>query len=338
VKPAKFETSAGALAAFLASRPASVMLCDLYTFAPIGSINGGAPLLYTTADVDIVVPYAAGTPLVTTGPPLAAAPLAAGPTRYSSSGVYFDQLQNKAYGHWKAGLDVDTWQVICTPSPQATIGGQPFLAALRARALDGAVAAVDRAFIDNRDGVGYAPALSPLGVVNVFTGRVAEIDLGRSNAVISINSHLDLLSQNMPRNLYQSGCRWTLFGAGCNLDASSFAIAGSVASDPAAGSNQLSIWLVSYPGGSGSFTLGHIVMTGGANAGFSRSIRSWIKGGVGASPGTLALMAPFPFRVATSDTFIIYPGCDKQLSTCNAFGNAPNFGGMPFIPAPEMSA
>jgi len=337
VKPAKFETSTGALAAFLASRPASVMLCDLYTFAPVGSINGGAPLLYTTADIDVVVPYAAGTPLVISGPPLAPAPLAAGPTRYSSSGVYFDQLQNKAYGHWKVGLDVDTWQVICTPSPEAAIGGMPFLAALRARALDGAVVAVDRAFIDNRDGVGYAPTLSPLGVVNVFTGRVAEIDLGRSNAVISINSHLELLSQNMPRNLYQSGCRWPLFGAGCNLAASSFGVDCNVISPPAPNNNQLYLNL-SAPVGSGTYALGRIVFVNGANQGFSRSIRSWSLGPGPSPAATVTLMAPFPFAFDVGDGAIAYPGCDKQLSTCDAFGNAANFGGMPFIPAPEMSA
>ena len=332
MKPAKYETSAGALAAFLASRPAGVLPCDLYTFALAGDMNGGAPLLYTTSDVDIAVPYEAGTALVNTGPPLADAPMAAGTTLWSSRLVYFDQLMNKSYGHWKIGLDVDTWQVICTPSPQATIGAEGFLAALRAGALDGAVVAVDRAFIDNRGGLLYAPTLTPLGVVNVFTGRVAEVDLGRSNAVISINSHLELLSQNMPRNLYQAGCRWTLFDSACSLAAASFAVSGAVASAPSANSNQLAVTLAA-PGGSGTYALGRIVMTSGANQGFSRAIRSWSAG----TPATLALMTPFPFAIAVGDTFAAYPGCDKQLSTCTAFANQVNFGGMPFIPAPEMA-
>jgi hypothetical protein len=332
LKSAKYETSAGALAAFLAGRPSSVILCDLYTFALAGSINNGTPLLYTTADIDIEVAYASGTPLVKTGAPLAAAPIASGTTVYSSKLVYFDQLQNKAYGHWKIGLDVDTWQVICTPSPQARIGSQPFLAALRAGALDGAVVAVDRAFIDNRGGTAYAATAAPLGVVNVFTGRVAEVDLGRSNAIISVNSHLELLNQNMPRNLYQAGCRWTLFGAGCNLNAASFAVAATVAGAPAPNSNRLSVNL-SEPSGSGTYALGQVVATGGNNAGFSRSIRSWSPG----SPATLTLMSPFPFAFLAGDALTAYPGCDKQGNTCIAFGNLANFGGMPFIPAPEMA-
>lgn len=335
MKAVKYENSAGALAAFLAGRPASALLCDLYTFALAGGINDSAPLQFTTADVDVAVPYSPGTPLVNTGPPLAAAPVAGGTTTYSSKLVYFDQLRNKAYGHWKIGLDVDTWQVICTPSPQAMIGDQPFLSALRAGALDGAVVAVDRAFIDNRDGVPYGATLEPLGVINIFTGRVAEIDLGRSNAVISINSHLELLGRNMPRNLYQAGCRWTLFGAGCTLSAASFQISGSILSAPAPNSNILSVNLPP-PAGSGTYALGRLAVVSGANQGFSRSIRSWQP--VSPSPqATVTLAAPFPFAFQAGDAFLAYPGCDKQENTCIAFGNLTNFGGMPFIPTPEMA-
>lgn len=335
MKAAKYEASTGGLATFLASRPSAAILCELYTFALAGSINGGAPLLYTTADVEVAVPYVTGAMLVNTGPPLAAAPLAAGTTTWSSQSVYFDQLRNKAYGHWKVGLDVDTWQVICTPSPQATIGGQPFLAALRAGALDGAVVAVDRAFIDNRDGNAYGATLTPLGVVNIFTGRVAEIDIGRSNAVISINSHLELLNQNMPRNLYQAGCRWSLFGPGCDLDPASFAVSGTVAEVPAPNSAQLTVSL-GAPGGSGTYALGRVVATSGANQGFARAIRSWAA--LTPPPRTsLTLMTPFPFAFAVGDGITAYPGCDKQQNSCIAFGNAGKFGGMPFIPAPEMA-
>ncbi|MGH6981432.1 MAG: DUF2163 domain-containing protein [Stellaceae bacterium] len=335
MKQAKYESGDGALAAFLASKPSAAILCDLYTFALAGSLNGGAPLLYTTADVDVVVPYAAAAMLVNTGPPLAASPLAAGTTAWSSQLVYFDQLRNKSYGHWKVGLDVDTWQVICTPSPQAAIGGQQFLAALRAGALDGAVVAVDRAFVDNRDGNAYGASLTPLGVVNIFTGRVAEIDIGRSNAVISINSHLELLNQNMPRHLYQAGCRWSLFGPGCDLDASAFAVSGSVAEAPATNSPLLTVSLAA-PGGSGTYALGRIVATSGANQGFARSVRSW--SALTPPPrASLTLMAPFPFPFAVGDGIAAYPGCDKQQNTCIAFGNLAKFGGMPFIPAPEMA-
>ena len=314
MKSAKWEASAGALAGFLAGRPQAAFLCDLYTFTLVGGLNGGAPLLFTTADVDVVVPYDTGA------------------VTYSSKGAYFDQLENKAYGHWKIGLDVDTWQVVVAPAPEAAIGSQPFLTALRAGALDGATVAIDRAIFDNRDGgmAQGAATITPLGVVNIFTGRVAEVDLGRSNAVISINSHLELLGVSMPRNLYQASCRWTLFGAGCTLAADEFAVTGTIAAAAPAGANPIRVTLAA-PGGSGSYAMGRLVMTGGANAGFARSIRSWTAG----SPASLQLMAPFPFPLTVGDGFAAYPGCDKQENTCIAFGNLPHFGGMPFIPAPE---
>lgn len=313
MKSAKYETAAGALAAYLAGRPQGAFLCDLYTFALVGSLNGGAPLTYATADVDVTLPYAS-------------------PVTYSSKAVYFDQLDNKAYGHWKIGLDVDTWQVIASPSPQALVGGQPWLQALRAGVLDGAIVSVDRAFFDNRaTPIGSGRTISPLGVVNIFTGRVAEIDLGRSNAVISVNSHLELLDVSMPRNLYQAGCRWQLFSAGCTLQAAGYAVTGSVAA--AAGSTNVITVTVAAPGGSGTYALGRLVMNSGQNAGFARSIRAWVPG----TPASLTLLAPFPYPLAAGDGFTAYPGCDKQLNSCIAFGNEANFGGAPFVPAPETA-
>ena len=314
MKPAKYETSTGALSAFLASKPQAAFLCDLYTITFAGNINGGAPLYFTTADVDVVVPYGSGT------------------ITYSSKLIYLDQLTNKAYGHWKVGLDVDTWQVIAAPSPQAMIGNQPFLQALRAGALDGATIEIDRAFIDTRTTPiqGGLKSISPLGVLNIFTGRSAEVDFGRTNAVLTINSHLELLNVNMPRNLFQAGCRWKLYQPGCNLNRADFVQAGSLAA--ASSSKTLSV-TVGSPTGSGTFSLGQIIMTSGANNGFARMIRSWTPG----SPAAFTLLSAFPFPLAIGDTFNAYPGCDRQENTCINFGNLANFGGMPFIPAPETA-
>jgi uncharacterized phage protein (TIGR02218 family) len=321
VKTAKFETSVGALAAFLASRPQGAFACDLYTFNLVGSLNSGNPLVYTTADVPVNVPYAV-------------------PVTYLASDVQFDQLQNKSYGHWKIGLDVDTWQVITTPKfpnpangfAGSTIGGNFYLSALRAGVLDGAVVQVDRAFFNNQTVrmASTGGAISPLGVVNIFTGRVAEVDLGRTNAVISINSHLELLDVNMPRNLFQAGCRWTLFDSGCTLKASSYAKTGTAAA--AATSNTFTS-SITAPAGSGTYALGRVSFTSGQNAGFSRSVRSWVPG----SPGTFTLMTPFPFPIASGDAFTAYPGCSRLQGTCQLFGNLANFGGESYIPAPESA-
>ena len=317
MKTAKYEITPGWLASYLASKPQSGFSCDLYTFNLIGGLNANEPLTYTTSDVDVVVPY--GTPVT-----------------YTSKDVQFDQQQNKSYGHWKVGVDVDTWQVIATPKypnpansyAGSTIGGNFWLAALRAGVLDGATVLVDRAYWDNRPTgmIQGATSISPSGVVNMFTGRVAEVDIGRTNAVISINSHLELLNVNMPRNLFQAGCRWQLYSAGCTLNAASYGVTSS-----AAAATTTNILLCNANESQyGTFTLGRVTFTSGQNTGFSRSVRQWV-------PGTFTLMAPFPFPVANGDTLTAYPGCNKTYGSCVAFNNTQNFGGMPWIPVPESA-
>jgi hypothetical protein len=86
------------------------------------------------------------------------------------------------------------------------------------------------------------------------------------------------------------------------------------------------------PPGSGTFALGKITMTSGLNSGFSRMVRNWV------APATLVLFRPLPFTVAPGDTFHAYPGCDKQQSTCTAFGNLVNFGGQSYIPDATTAA
>ena len=302
----------------MAARPREVLACDLYTFFLVG---GATTLRYATGDFDVQIP----SPLTT----------------WSSKGVRFDIGGNKALGHWKVGLDVDTWTVQAMPrisDPVAgaypdLIGGQPFLSAIRGGALAGAEVQVDRAFFTAWP-VRPAAFANPIGIVTIFYGRVAEVTAGRSAAVISINSHLELLGVQMPRNLFQAGCSHTLFGAGCNvsgsLPAASFAVSGTASSCVG---NLLNATLAA-PSGSGTYALGRVVFTSGRNNNFSIAVRSWIPG----SPAQLTLMKPPPFAVANGDTFTAYPGCDKQFSTCQAFGNSVNFGGETQIPAPEVAA
>jgi hypothetical protein len=313
LKTPLYEISPGALSSLLATR--SFVLADLYTFTLAG---GGAVLRYTTADQDM------GYSGVT----------------WTHGGPLFDQNPNggsRSTGHWKLGLDVDTWQCTIIPRPvdaytgaayPDAIGGTPWLAAARAGALDGAVVTVDRAYLPAWPSLPLSGPVAPTGVVNIFTGRVATVDLGRSMCVVSLNSHLELLDTAMPRRLFQPGCINTLFDGGCTLVAASFAVAGTVSADT---SSNVLLSSVSPPGSSsGTFALGRVVIGSGLNAGFSRSVRSW-------SAGTFTLLSPFPFPVAAGATLTAYPGCDKTLATCNAFGNAANFGGTPYVPIPETA-
>lgn len=313
-----YDSSPGALEAYLATRPRVMVACDLYTFKLVG---GATVLHYATGDIDVQIP----------------SPL----TSWSSKGVRFDVSGNKALGHWKVGLDTDTWSVQAMPrisDPVAgsypdLIGGQPFLSAIRAGALSGADVQVDRAFFTSWPTLPAAYA-TPIGIVTIFYGRVAEVTAGRTAAAISINSHLELLGIQMPRNLFQAPCAHTVFQPGCNvsgsLPAASFAVSGTAVSCVG---NTLDA-TIAAPSGSGTYALGRIAFTSGANNGFSIGVRSWLAG----SPALLTLMKPPPFPVANGDTFTAYPGCDKQFATCTLFGNTGNFGGETEIPAPEVAS
>lgn len=317
MKTPVWEATAGATIALLATK--TFVFADLYTFT---LVIGGSVLRYTTADVD----------------------MGYGGTTWTHGGPLFEQAggSNRPTAHWKVGLDVDTWQIGIVPRPVEPttgaaypdcIGTVQWLAAAVAGYLDGAVVTVDRAYLPAWPAYPFTPPVTPTGVVRLFAGRVAEVDIGRTAVAVSINSHLELLNQQMPRRLYQAGCINTLFDAGCSLSAAAFAVSGTIAAATAAGAGTIAS-AASPPGGSsGSFAFGYLTVTSGRNAGFSRGIRAWTAG----SPGSFALMSPFPFAFAGGETATFYPGCDKQLSTCGLYGNSLNFGGCPYIPAPETA-
>lgn len=295
------------------------VFCDLYVF----TLVTGEVLRYTTADVDVVY----------------------GGHTYSSA-LFFDQSGNKAVGHWKTGLDVDTWTVYVMPVEvdpvtgaafPVTIGSVGWLAAVAGGALDGATVDIHRAYWP----AWPQPWTSPLPaysdgsgtyvIVDYFAGRVAGCDLMRNQAVITVNSWLDQFQLSMPRNTWQSSCRHTLFDAGCTLNATSFVGSGIVTTV----SNQAT-FQTNLSQAAGYFSLGRLVWSSGLNAGFARTVRYYYGGG--SALGGILLIAPMPFTIQGGDAFTIYPGCDKTLATCTGtFNNAVNFGGQDLIPPPETA-
>jgi len=239
----------------------------------------------------------------------------------NGSGPFFDRKDNKAKCHWKVGVEVDTLVFDCLPGG-ATVGGEAFLSFIRQGGFDGAELTLYRAFMPT-----YGNTAA--GTVIMFVGRVAEVDAGRSLATFTINSHLELLNQMMPRNLYQSGCVNTLFDASCTLSAAAFSISGTTLTGSTPNSINATLSQTT-----GYFNMGQIAFTSGANAGFSRSVQTHLHG----SPSTLALISPLPSAPAIGDAFTLQPGCDKTQSTCALkFSNLVNFRGFPYIPSPQTS-
>jgi hypothetical protein len=305
VKVPYYETSAGATEALLLSD--SFVQSDLYTI----TCSFGAVLRYTTAPINIDV----------------------GGTIFYADQVLVD-INSSSKGHWRVGTAADTWQVVMAPrsydpgtnqrNPD-TIGGLPFIEAAKKGVFDGADVQVDRAVLAAWPRLPASKALAT-GAFTMFKGLMGAVDIGRSQVALTALSYMDLLTSNSPRNVFQSGCRHTLFDAGCTLLASSFVVAGTVA----AGSTQGSInSTVAAPGGSATYLLGRMKMTSGQNAGFWRGVRSWTVG----TPNIIVPTCPWFFPINTGETFQIYPGCDKTTTQCTAFSNIANYGGQQKIPA-----
>lgn len=290
----------GQLATFLAFfAKRQFIMVGLYKF----TLVDGTILYYTSGDVDVSYgghTYSAGG---TTGP-------------------YFDRKDNRAKAHWKVGVEVDSLIFDVIPGT-SQVEGTDFLSACREGFFDGAELNYSRAYWPM---AAFSTPISPSGVVDaVFNGRVAELDPSRSLVTFTINSFTELFNQNMPRNLFQAGCRWTLFDAGCTLDKETFGVNSTATS----GSTASSINNTALSQATDYFSLGSIKFTSGVNSGLSRGIKKYTHGGT----NTITLIEPFPNAPSAADTFRIYPGCDKLQATCNTkFSNLPNFGGTPYIP------
>lgn len=287
---------------------------ELYTF----TLQGGGVLRYTTAHF----------------------PISHGGQPYNSNGTQIS-LASRSRGHWKVGLDVDQWTVSLSPRLAHPITGalypdkigvQPFLAAVGGGVLDGADVTIDRAFF-NKGSPTYPIARHgavPVGTLIIFRGAVSTCSISDTSAEVTVNDIRQLLTIQMPRNIYQASCEHVLFDAGCKLNAAAYERTANVTS--VASRSQFTAAPGAPAPGSGTWVLGRVRANTGQNAGFWRSIRDWD----GAT--TFFLLAPFPFPLAAGDNLSFWPGCAKTMAACAAFGNIINFGGEPFIPPPETAS
>jgi uncharacterized phage protein (TIGR02218 family) len=204
-------------------------------------------------------------------------------------------------------------------SPTDVVEGVPILQRIARGDFDKAQITVQRLFMDEN--------LGQQGTVIRFVGNIGDLDeLGRVNAKFTCKSKVEDLNVSLPRNILQSTCVHTLFDAGCTLTKSSFGKNGIVQAGSTV--NKLLTNLIdpdSY------YDNGQLVFTSGANNGHIVAVKKYA--------GTVINFAvPLPVAPNAGDTFTAYPGCDKTQATCTAkFANLANFGGFPYVPAPETA-
>lgn len=288
-----WETSAGALVALL---------------------NSGAPL--NKADV-YTVTLASGQVFRWSGTDT---PLTFGGNTYAlGPGIRRNRLT------FVVGVEVSTLALTLTDNAATLINGQGLLAYIRARGFYQATVLLQRVFW----GVG---ATGPVGALHWFEGRVADVELDRNEARLSVKSGIELLDALVPRDVYQPGCLNTLYDSACGADKAAKTVSGTATSATDAKRITFSHGLAQA---AGYFDLGVATFTSGANNGISRTIKTH-------TSGVFTVLQPWPFAVAIGDTFSAYPGCNKSRTDANGclkFYTAANvelrFRGHPFVPVPE---
>lgn len=220
------------------------------------------------------------------------------------------------------GIMVDTLDVTMAADPTVLVNGTPLLSFIAAGGFDGARLSLDRAFTS-------APGAAWVGVLSMFQGRVSDATITRYESTLTISSDSELLNVMVPRGVYAPGCPNTLFDGACGKLKTAYAIAGTATSVSDSTRNVFSTALAQA---TGYFDLGFILGVTGANAGVQRTVKAF-------AAGVVTTVNPWPAAVAVSDTFTLYPGCDKTFTTCvSKFANGVRFRGHPFVPAPETIA
>ncbi len=222
----------------------------------------------------------------------------------------------------QVGTQVDTLEVdISSVNTLVLAGGATITQMAHNGGLDGARVRVERVFLPPTN-----PTDTSAGSVFLFDGRVSEVDCTRHTVTLQVNSDLELLNIQMPRNLYQSSCMHALYDSGCTVNQAAFTVTGALTSG-----STLSALNTNLTQAAGYFSQGVITFTSGVNTGVRRTVRSY-------SGGVIALTLPLKALPATGDTFTAYAGCDNTQATCQTkFNNLQNFRGFPYIPVPETA-
>lgn len=258
----------------------------------------------------------------------------AGTTYYcgaSTGGPFFKRSGEGSTIKWGLGLDVDTLNFTVIPgtgtvTPASSNGtGIPFAQAITEGIFDYADCLVQRAVMTTWGN-------TSAGLITIFDGLVGQVQSGKENAIrFTVDSYKDILSINMPRNIYQPGCMNTLFDSACTVIKANFQSTGALSS----GSTASLLNTGSLSQASGYFNLGSIEFTSGVNEGITAFIQTHT---LGSPTSTLSIVPPLPNTPGATDGFDIWPGCNKTPFICQSkFNNLVNFRGLPFVPVPETA-
>lgn len=219
----------------------------------------------------------------------------------------------------KVGVEVDTLQVTLQVNPEVQQGGVPLAQFALQGGFDGARLTVRRYFAADWE-------RPPAGSLELFSGRVADVDASAGEVRLQVKSDLEILNSRLPRNLYMAQCLHTVYDTGCQASRAAFTVHAQASTGSTRGLIQANL---AEP--AGYFEQGALSFTTGRNAGQSRTVKTQGAEGV-------QVVFPFPFVPEPGDAFDLVPGCDGLQATCaGKFNNLVHFRGFPNIPVPETS-
>lgn len=295
------KTASVALIALLDSQ--TFMMADLLTI----TLKSGTVLRYCSWDTNLTVSS----------------------VLYSATGLKFKRGRVRN----TIGVEVDSMDLTLYAGPTDLIGSETYFTQLRNGALDGARIKIDKTFMPTA-------GVTTAGSISVFSGRISSSKFGRTEVNISVVSDLILLNVQMPRNVYQPPCLFTLYdddmlsqgqpAIGCRALKSSFVAFGAISVGVSTTTTLSAAMSAVFD--TGWFDLGYIIFTTGVNAGQKRTVKTFN------TDGTIVLTNPLLSVPNLLDIFEAYPGCDHSRTTCETkFNNIANFRGFPYVPTPETA-
>jgi uncharacterized phage protein (TIGR02218 family) len=251
-----------------------------------------------------------------------------GSLNYSPTGATFDFILGPAFGRSKVSREVGVkpteLEITIMAGPNDLIGNLTWQQAMSLGLFDYATVELDR-YLAGPNGWNDTSN----GAIVWFYGQVGDVDFGRSAIKMKVFSLLATMNQQqMPRRIYGATCTHVFGDNMCLFNRESMAVNVTAQSSY---TTQLQINTGIVPNPVTLYNEGTIISTSGNNNGYKRTVRNW--------SGTIAqLLQPFLYTVNPGDTFTVLPGCDHTLNTCqNVFNNLIHYGGMPYIPPPELA-
>lgn len=245
----------------------------------------------------------------------------------------------------KVGLKPSTLDL--TIAPQFDLPGGPpllsggnFLPQAGAGALDGATWLMSKGFF-NPPTSGRQIDTSP-GITPWWAGITDECIAGRSLVDFTLDEATAYLDEvQMPRNMIQVPCIWTLFDTGCTVPDAQNTYSGQVTS-VSGNTIVTNIATASNPFPDHFFDQGILIFNSGPLSGVQMTIQSSSHSG---SVVTVTVVRPFAQIPLATNAISLQPGCDKTRDMCASGkfrnGSGANasfilkFRGYPYVPNPE---